>query len=1605
MDFVQPLRIEQNSSCVWNSPFKTKNRVMKILFICCENTENENLQSAMNMQRQSLESFKTMLKRHALLRINVDIDYINLNVSENIRAETEKVLNHQYDLVHVTSHGELSGMRWMRDPNEKDDITSVTQMLRMFAHRGSVLVLACCKSAEIAKEACGSEGRYFCAIGTTCELWGNSSSEFSKEFYRLWSTNFLDSMNRRSILGAFVDLRKCFEAARAKCHQANRLSWSLHVQQNNAEPNFEQHLEQRWTSVRKVLNDLCMFRDELQALSVEVKALQEATDMRDAVQDKISVCDVERERLEEEENITAVANMLREQYANLRIMDLYAGSSFADKSFSECYMQLSLTKVEHKKSIKEVLHQPEVLRQEHLLKYNSVLISGAAGGGKSTFLTNLCFLWANGRFLSDKLSCVFRIDLANLGSFMKRTKANLTWVDVIVQSVFRGEESERKKASDIFTWCKRGKGKDRILWLFDGYDEIYDLKCELFIELFHRTKKWHCPYIVTCRHDVTKLPCTALHAEIGQLSVSAIESYLKKYFKASVENVLQIARNELVYRLLQNPLYLLMFCRVGEKFLQRKQRICPALLYSEVASKAISRATKRHADSDQDQVREALQLLAWESFSSNSASVAREGFEKLPAVVRDAIYLTGLLRNDLRWMHETFQEFFAAEYAVKTFQDPSVALKRKTSSYCAFIPWLLNGNSNQNFRKKLLNDLASLCFRGETYFSVADETETCFLKDAMRRLQEEEKIAPSRFGRNVCHYADVSMIEFLDFVSLLKNSSYISGAAHSKFLLEAVKRGIICSGLALAIGIDWLGEDDVRTLVEKFEAFLDLFDLDFFCYKSAFKRNKTVTEMFLERGGSKDRAAQGAGKAGNKKLLEFVLGLGGSIDKGVGGAAEGGHEMLVFQLLDKGADKKVAIKEAAKKGHFGLLSKLVVGPSGFVMEFYSDLFPHLDRDFALVLMKIFGIDPVAEPFEAIKSCIVNFFESGVVARIVANKATNTTNWQEEALSLLFRFGGNRSQIIGEALDQIDENPELFQIFVRSGLDINSVWNCRRSMYAWHANDLRYMFKLGANANAFLSVCPTIEDAEVAELLLQWVGIDVDTLLGKLKSNDLDDEPLDMESFFSDNWEKLIELDADPDLIGIRSSSSRVHSMLVGEGWSAKMIAKKHLEMIFEGDLKFDDDGFEDVLETMSLENIPAENKMALDCSCKLLSLQCENRFFCEKIIDIESQLNADLLLSNKKQQCKDLLLPLVKNSCVRNVFRECVLHCSRSNVMIETMIDLGADPNDLVHFITNPEFEGCFATVRTFVRAKQECFDKDLFLKHASFYGNVKLVVLLLRYKAKPSCAVQFAMNLRILNELLCFGANVIETLEQAIQCKRMSVIDFLLKSPRWKKECPYTVGIWEASKRGFRDIVFHILNLDVSGRKKLLHYAVRGSCAGNHPQLAAEMVQQGADVNHVDDTGRTALCHAVENNHADLAQILIVKFGADASVVVNGDGISLLAFKAGHYKLAVDLARHCERLGITNRGQISLSEYDMAEKCCNTLQHCSKLVLKQDYLQEAVRCVVCAIDVCLRCAQVCHYEHRREPPTPKPILCKCSSNTCSLDLEPGQKKAKYEGY
>ena len=351
----------------------------------------------------------------------------------------------------------------------------------------------------------------------------------------------------------------------------------------------------------------------------------------------------------------------------------------------EIYTRLSWVKEEQSPagSSRAVLnHYTDVLTEnKNGLPSNRILVQGETGIGKSTFVKKLAMDWAEhdeNRLTDEQRAILKKFELAVIIDLKKVSKCqNLR--DVISAShIFTDEDTAMKDG--LLSYITHNQ--DKVLLVFDGYDEYrFGSNSEIF-EIFKGNKLRNCCVLITTRiskADELK-EFKDVHAEITGFSIEDIYSFMVRMLGDEIQAgaLLDHLCERKLYDLARVPLLLLFFCTLWKKGSAQSFPDSKTTLYIEIVQYVLNHNAAKCSPANFRKVEDFKEILA------EIGKVALEclmkddhvfEYDQLSHAIRicEESRIIGLLQvseysENLRpagmvsFIHKSIQEFLAAWY-------------------------------------------------------------------------------------------------------------------------------------------------------------------------------------------------------------------------------------------------------------------------------------------------------------------------------------------------------------------------------------------------------------------------------------------------------------------------------------------------------------------------------------------------------------------------------------------------------------------------------------------------------------------------------------------------------------------------------------------------------------------------------------------------------------------------------------------------------------------------------------------------------------------------------------------------------------------------------
>ena len=351
----------------------------------------------------------------------------------------------------------------------------------------------------------------------------------------------------------------------------------------------------------------------------------------------------------------------------------------------EIYTRLSLVKEEQTpagSSQAGLNHYTDVLTEnKNGLPSNRILLQGQTGIGKSTFVKKLAMDWAEldeNRLTDEQRAILKKFELAVIIDLKKVSKyQNLR--DIISAShIFADEDTAMKDG--LLSYITHNQ--DKVLLVFDGYDEYHFGSNSEIFEIFKGNKLRNCCVLITTRiskADELK-EFKDVHAEItgfsGEDSHSFVVRMLGDETQADALWLHLCKRN--LDDLARVPLLLLFFCTLWKKGSAQSFPDSKTTLYIEIVQYVLNHNAAKCSPANFRKVEDFKEILA------EIGKVALEclmkddhvfEYDQLPPAIRirEESRIIGLLQvseysENLRpagmvsFIHKSIQEFLAAWY-------------------------------------------------------------------------------------------------------------------------------------------------------------------------------------------------------------------------------------------------------------------------------------------------------------------------------------------------------------------------------------------------------------------------------------------------------------------------------------------------------------------------------------------------------------------------------------------------------------------------------------------------------------------------------------------------------------------------------------------------------------------------------------------------------------------------------------------------------------------------------------------------------------------------------------------------------------------------------
>ena len=388
---------------------------------------------------------------------------------------------------------------------------------------------------------------------------------------------------------------------------------------------------------------------------------------------------------------------LAEHYQKTAKVPTTAWSSVLQVDLEQIYTRLSWVKQEQTptgSSKEQLSHYTEIFTNKtgNGVLAKRILVQGETGIGKTTFVKKLLVDWSNleeARMDEEGKDALRKFDLV-LSISLKEVSKCQTFKDVLSQSRLFPDD-KTSSIDDLLSYI--GKNQDKILLVFDGYDEYRtdseaEEKCgsrskSPIFEIFRGNILRDCTVFVTTRSSRADelQECADIHAEITGFNFCDQNDFMMKFLGSQTEviGLLRFLLRSQILDLARVPLLNLFFCLLWK---EEKEKLKEGLkskteLFQAVLKHILQHSHKRHFHLNACKLKEA----DYKEILLDIGKVALEGllrgdllftFGKLSEKVRgEESAIVGLLqvsesgpsvepKEIVSFIHKSIQEYLAA---------------------------------------------------------------------------------------------------------------------------------------------------------------------------------------------------------------------------------------------------------------------------------------------------------------------------------------------------------------------------------------------------------------------------------------------------------------------------------------------------------------------------------------------------------------------------------------------------------------------------------------------------------------------------------------------------------------------------------------------------------------------------------------------------------------------------------------------------------------------------------------------------------------------------------------------------------------------------------
>ena len=263
---------------------------------------------------------------------------------------------------------------------------------------------------------------------------------------------------------------------------------------------------------------------------------------------------------------------LAEHYKRTATVHTSVWSRKSAVNIHQIYTQLSWVKEEQTpagSSQSELIHYTDVFAEDkNGLVSNRILVQGQTGIGKSTFVKKLAVDWAelDGEELTEKQKDVLnKFELAVVIDLRKVSKHQSLRDVIRASDIFAEEETAMKDG--LLSYIT--KNQEKVLLVFDGYDEYHCGSNSEIYEIFRGNKLRNCCVLITTR--ISKADelreFKDVHAEITGFSAEDRMVFMRRMLGGETEakELMDHLKRKNLEDLARVPLLLLFFCTLWKK--------------------------------------------------------------------------------------------------------------------------------------------------------------------------------------------------------------------------------------------------------------------------------------------------------------------------------------------------------------------------------------------------------------------------------------------------------------------------------------------------------------------------------------------------------------------------------------------------------------------------------------------------------------------------------------------------------------------------------------------------------------------------------------------------------------------------------------------------------------------------------------------------------------------------------------------------------------------------------------------------------------------------------------------------------------------------------